>query len=64
MQADICTKTACFPEIAGGGAYQASAKVSWKTLFSTEAPKNFYMVGFALGLLRIQTALNTIEAEL
>lgn len=60
MQADICTPTARFAEVAGGGAYQAAAKVSWKTLFAQDPPSNFYMVGFALGLLRIQTALRAI----
>lgn len=63
MQADIITPQQVFPEIAGGGAYQAAAKLSWRVLFGEEPPPNFYMVGFALGLLRIKTALDSIQSE-
>jgi len=63
IQADIVTPQKVFPEVAGGGAYQAAAKVSWRVLFNEEPPPNFYMVGFALGLLRIKTTLDFIRSS-
>lgn len=61
VQADIVTPQKIYPEVAGGGAYQQAAKLSWRILFEEEPPENFYMVGFALGLLRIKTTLEFIQ---
>lgn len=63
MQADVISNDKVFPELAGGGAYQKAAQKSWETQFDETPPENFYMVGFALGLPRLNTVLNSINTE-
>ena len=63
MQADVKTLTKIFTELAGGGAYQRAAQQSWKVQFQENPPENLYMIGFALGLTRLNTALNYLSQQ-
>ena len=55
MQLDVITPNAQFAEVGGGGAYELAAKRSWQLQFGEPAPQEFYMVGFAIGLVRLKT---------
>ncbi len=62
-QFDIRTQTGVLAEIGGGGAYQRRAQNSWSMQFEEPAPPNFYMVGVAFGLSRVETVRAILNRE-
>ena len=56
FQVDVLKDKSVFCEIGGGGVYSTAAKLSWDCIYNSQAPDNFFTVGFAIGVERLTKA--------